>query len=60
MLCLTRREGERVMIGDNIIVTVARFKDGKVMLGIDAPDDVKILREELVGVACEGEEGDAE
>jgi carbon storage regulator len=47
MLVLTRRAGERLLIGDNIAVTVVRAERGKVRLGIEAPPDVVVLREEL-------------
>jgi carbon storage regulator len=47
MLVLTRRSGERLRIGDNIWVTVVSVERGKVRLGIDAPPDVLVLREEL-------------
>jgi len=48
MLILTRRVGESLFINDNIIVTVlGNSRSGQVRLGINAPDDVVILREEL-------------
>ncbi len=47
MLCITRRENERILIGDHIIVTVVETKGKQVKLGIQAPADVRILREEL-------------
>jgi carbon storage regulator CsrA len=47
MLVLTRKPGEKVLIGDGIGVTVAEVKGNKVRLGFDAPDDVRILRAEL-------------
>jgi carbon storage regulator len=47
MLVLTRRAGERLLIGDNISVTVVSVERGKVRLGIEAPPDVLVLREEL-------------
>ncbi len=47
MLVLTRRAGERLLIGENILVTVVSVERGKVRLGIEAPPDVLILREEL-------------
>lgn len=46
MLVLSRSVGQRVMIGDNIVITVVQTGD-RVRLGIDAPKDVLILREEL-------------
>src|SRR5450432_4215457 len=47
MLVLTRKPGEKVLIGDGINVTVAEVKGNKVRLGFEAPDDVRILRAEL-------------
>ncbi len=47
MLKLSRRKGETVFIGDDIRVTIQETKRGSVILGIDAPEEVCILREEL-------------
>lgn len=47
MLVLSRRVGERVVIGDGITVTVTRVAGQRVMLGIEAPEGVRILRGEL-------------
>ena len=47
MLVLTRKPGEKVLIGDGIGVTVAEVKGNKVRLAFEAPDDVLILRAEL-------------
>lgn len=48
MLILTRRVGERLMIGDNIIVKVVRIEESsQVRIGIEAPPDVRIVREEV-------------
>lgn len=48
MLVLTRRIGETLVIGDNIKITVNEIDRGKIRLAIDAPRDVKVLREELL------------
>ncbi len=48
MLVLTRKLMEKLVIGDNICVTVVRIEGGQVRLGIDAPSDVRIVRSELV------------
>ena len=51
MLVLTRREGEKIMIGDDIVITLLRrgSDDCKsVSIGITAPPDVVIVREELI------------
>ena len=47
MLILTREQNESVIIDDDIKVTVLSDKHGQVKLGIDAPDDVEIWREEI-------------
>lgn len=47
MLILTRRVGERIMIGDDIIVTVLKNTGGQVSIGIKAPKDMSIHREEI-------------
>ncbi len=47
MLVLSRRERERIRLGDSIIVTVVRLSGDRVRLGIEAPADVLVLRDEL-------------
>jgi carbon storage regulator len=47
MLVLTRKEGERIQIGDNICVTVVRILGGGVRLGVEAPPEVPVMRAEL-------------
>jgi carbon storage regulator len=47
MLVLSRRERERIRLGDNIVVTVVRVSGDKVRLGIEAPSDLLVLRDEL-------------
>jgi len=47
MLILTRRVGETLMIGDEVTVTVIGVNGQQVRLGIDAPDDVAVHREEI-------------
>ncbi len=47
MLVLTRRIGESIVIGDNIRVEVVDIKEGQVRLGIKAPSEVNIYREEI-------------
>ena len=51
MLKLTRRVGESVWIGESIVVTVSGVKGNQVRLGIEAPEVVTILREEIAGGA---------
>ena len=59
MLVLSRKPGERILIGDNVAITVVRIGPNSVRLGIDAPRDINrviyggrfyIVREEL----CQG------
>ena len=47
MLMLNRRVGERLIIDDDIVITVARSRGNQVCIGIDAPDDVSVHREEV-------------
>ena len=47
MLVLSRKQAERIKLGDSIIVTVVRVSGDKVRLGIEAPPDVLVLRDEL-------------
>lgn len=47
MLVLSRKESERIRLGDSIVVTVVRVSGDKVRLGIEAPPNVLVLREEL-------------
>jgi carbon storage regulator len=47
MLVLSRRETERIKLGDSIVVTVVKVAGDRVRLGIEAPMDVLVLRGEL-------------
>ena len=47
MLVLTRREGETILIGDNVCVTVLGIKGNQVRIGIDAPREVSVDRPEV-------------
>lgn len=47
MLVLTRKVGERLVIGDNITVVVTRIAGNRVTVGIEAPTEVPIIRGEL-------------
>lgn len=58
MLVLSRKEGEQLLVGDNIVLTINRISGNRVAIGIDAPRDVQIVRGELerreVAVGCTG------
>jgi carbon storage regulator len=47
MLVLSRKESQRVRLGKDIVLTIVRVSGDKVRLGIEAPSDLLILREEL-------------
>ena len=47
MLILTRRVGEKIIIGGNVTVTVLGVKSNQIRIGIDAPRDVMVNREEV-------------
>ncbi len=47
MLILTRRVGETLMVGDEVTVTVLGVKGNQVRIGVNAPKDVEVHREEI-------------
>ena len=47
MLVLSRKEGERISIGDNITLIVSKVNGNRVTIGIEAPRDIKVMRGEL-------------
>ena len=47
MLVLTRKPGEGIIIGDNIIIKIIEMKSGGIRIGIDAPAETKIYRQEV-------------
>jgi carbon storage regulator len=60
MLVLSRKPGEKILIGENVTVTIVRIGPNTVRLGIDAPREMNIVREELcqaarIGVPENGE-----
>ena len=47
MLVLSRKESEKIRLGDSILITIVGVAGEKVRLGVEAPNDVRVLREEL-------------
>jgi len=57
MLILGRRTDERIMIGDDIVITVISMRGDNVRIGIDAPDEVPVHREEVYRELKERQKG---
>lgn len=58
MLILTRRVGETLMVGDDVTLTVLGVKGNQVRIGVNAPKDVQVHREEIyLRIQKEKEEG---
>lgn len=49
MLVLSRKTGERILIGDQIAITVVKVAHGGVRIGVEAPTEMAVVREELAG-----------
>ena len=47
MLVLSRKQNERIRVGDSVVVTIVRVSGDKVRIGIEAPADVRVLRDEI-------------
>jgi carbon storage regulator len=47
MLVLSRKESQRIRLGDSIVITIVKISGDKVRIGIDAPSNVLVLRDEL-------------
>ncbi|MEQ8210669.1 MAG: carbon storage regulator [Lacipirellulaceae bacterium] len=56
MLVIARKPGERVLVGDQIKITVVKLSGGGVRLGIEAPPEMSIMREELAEALQAAEE----
>jgi len=48
MLVVTRKSGEKILIGDDIVIHCISNKDGRMKIGIEAPKSVSIMREEIL------------
>jgi carbon storage regulator len=61
MLVLSRKLGEKIVIGDNIVVTVVKIDRNQIRIGIEAPSDIPVYREEIVPqrVALKAERSDS-
>jgi carbon storage regulator len=60
MLVLTRKQNESILIGDNIRITVTSVRGCHARIGVEAPQNVPVVREELITRASAAEEADAE
>ena len=47
MLVLSRKQSERIRVGDSVVVTIVRVSGDKVRIGIEAPPHIRVLRDEL-------------
>lgn len=47
MLVLSRKQGQQIFVGSSIVVTIVRVSGDKVRVGIEAPDEMRVLRGEL-------------
>ncbi|TWT88956.1 hypothetical protein Mal64_24470 [Pseudobythopirellula maris] len=54
MLVLSRKESQRIRLGDSIVVSVVKISGDKVRIGIEAPNDVLVLRDELEAWGADG------
>ncbi|TFC84641.1 carbon storage regulator CsrA [Cryobacterium sp. TmT2-59] len=53
MLVLTRKQGEKILIGDDIVITVLDVRGDSIRIGVDAPRGVKIQRDEVLRAVTE-------
>lgn len=60
MLVVSRKIGERILIGDKIAITVVKLAGGAVRLGVDAPAEMAVMREELAIEIREAEQAAVE
>jgi len=60
MLVLSRKVGQRIMIGDNITILISRVSGKRVTLGLEAPKEIRIRRAELEPMTAAADEPSAE
>lgn len=48
MLVLSRKQNERIVIGESVVVTVVRIAGDKVRIGVEAPAELRVVRDEIV------------
>ncbi len=58
MLVLSRKVGQSIVIGDQIVITIVRLGRGSVQIGVEAPPHVRILRQEVLERMLESGEPD--
>jgi carbon storage regulator len=59
MLVLSRKKNERIVIGEHVRITVVDIRGDKVRIGIDAPKDVVVHRQEIADAIAREAQGDA-
>lgn len=59
MLVLSRKLGEKIVIGENIVVTVVKIDRNQIRVGIEAPHDIPVYREEILPGRSTGAEASA-
>ena len=52
MLVLSRKLGEKIVIGDNIVITVVKIDRNQIRIGIEAPSEISVYREEIAPSVC--------
>jgi carbon storage regulator len=60
VLVLTRKRGERILVGDEIVITVLDIKGDAIRIGVDAPSGVRIQRHEVIAAIAEANVAAAE
>jgi carbon storage regulator len=60
VLVLTRKRGERILVGDDIVITILDIKGDAIRIGVDAPSGVRIQRHEVIAAIAEANVAAAE